>query len=523
MRREANSGVYRINGVKLAVSESEEILVDKLQKLISGRKNKVRISELKIVRRSIDARRKPDIFKVYTLDFETDEKIPEHIVKEHGISLVKSETYEFPESGNIELKNRPVIAGFGPAGMFAALILAEKGYKPLVFERGESIEKRVLSVEKFLKNGELNIQSNIQFGEGGAGTFSDGKLTTQIKDMRIRKVLETFVECGAPADILYSAKPHIGTDVLRKVVINLRKKIESLGGSVEFESRISGIEADAGKIRAVFVNDRAIPCDMLLTAIGHSARDTVQMLSESGVGMKQKPFSIGLRVEHPQELIDIAQYGKVYEELGAADYKLSYHCKDGERGVYSFCMCPGGEVVVASSEEGMVVTNGMSNRARNSGFANSAILVDVKTSDFESDDVLAGVEFQRKYEKLAFEKGGCNYKAPICTLREFAECEKAGQNVRACLPDFAVKAILEAFTDFGKKIKGFDSPDAQLFAVESRSSSPVRIVRDENFESSIKGIYPVGEGAGYAGGIISSAVDGIRIAEAVIKKYKGVF
>lgn len=519
--------MYRISGVKVSAAENIETVKLKVEKLLSSKKNKVEISDFKIIRESVDARHKPEIFKVYTLDFQTKQKLPSKIISEHQISLSQESRYELPQSGDEKMKNRPVIVGFGPAGMFAALILAEKGYRPIVFERGESTPNRVKTVERFLKMGELNTQSNIQFGEGGAGTFSDGKLNTQIKDLRIRKVLETFVECGAAPDILYSAKPHIGTDVLRKVVINLRKRIEELGGEVIFESRFLGLsvknKAEISRVEKIKVNEQDIPCDALVLAIGHSARDTISMLHESGVNMIQKQFSIGVRVQHPQELINIAQYGRTYEELGAADYKISYHCKKDNRGVYSFCMCPGGEVIVASSEEGMVVTNGMSNRARNSGFANSAILVDVKTSDFGSEDVLAGIEFQRKFEKLAFEKGGAKYVAPSCTWEEFKENKNDGKDVRQCLPKFAVEAILEAFPDFGKKIKGFDGMSAKFFAVESRSSSPVRILRDENFESSIKGIYPIGEGAGYAGGITSSAVDGIKIAEAIIKKYEGVF
>ncbi len=518
--------MYRISGVKLAVSDDETLLKEKLERLIAAKKNKVEILGYKIVRKSIDARHKPDIFKVYTLDFETSTALSDKIMKESGAIFAENKVYELPKCGSEVLKNRPVIVGFGPAGMFAALILAEGGYKPIVFERGEATETRVKTVERFLKFGELDEQSNIQFGEGGAGTFSDGKLNTQIKDSRIRKVLETFVECGAPEDILYSAKPHIGTDVLRKVVVNLRKRIESLGGSVVFESRLSQIYIEKNPethISKITAGGKEVECTALILATGHSARDTFAMLLKNGVEMVQKQFSIGVRVEHPQELIDVAQYGKTYTELGAADYKLSYHCKDSKRGVYSFCMCPGGEVIVASSEPDMVVTNGMSNRSRNSGFANSAILVDVRTSDFGSDDILAGVEFQRKYEKLAFDLGGKSYKAPVCRLDEFVKNENAGKIVRECLPDFAASAIVEAFPDFGRKIKGFDLPNTKMYAVESRSSSPVRIVRDENFESSVKGLYPAGEGAGYSGGITSSAVDGIKIAEAIIRRYEGEY
>lgn len=525
--------MYRIGQIKLKVSDNENFQVkkdeeqikEKLEKMLSVGKSKVTIDKISIVRKSVDARQKPEIFKVYTVDFDTKSELSKKVIEKCSITKSENIKYTLPESGYEALINRPVVVGFGPAGMFAALILAEKGYKPLVFERGEDTAARVKSVERFIQTGELNPQSNVQFGEGGAGTFSDGKLNTQIKDKRIRKVLETFVECGAPEDILYSAKPHIGTDVLRRVVVNLRKKIERLGGTVNFNSTFMDFDLEekdgVSSLKSIVINGEKLDCNVMLMALGHSARDTMFMLKKRGVNMQQKAFSIGVRVEHAQKLIDDAQHGKTYEELGAADYKLSYHCKESKRGVYSFCMCPGGEVIVASSEKGAIVTNGMSKRARKSGFANSGILVDVRPSDFESEDVLAGVAFQRKYEKKAFEQAGYSYEAPSCTLKEFKENTEKGRAVRACLPEFAVDAILEAFPEFGKKIKGFDGDDTKLIAVETRSSSPIRIIRNENFESSIKGIYPVGEGAGYAGGITSSATDGIRVAEAIISKYGG--
>lgn len=520
--------MYRINQFKIKAFEGDAKLKTKLENILSSSKHKVQVTYINIVRKSIDAREKPNIYKVYTIDFLTKEKLRENVIKKHKISDAHKLEYNLPQKGSAKLTKRPVVIGFGPSGMFVALILAEAGYKPIVFERGEEILHRTKTVEEFWQNGNLNTESNVQFGEGGAGTFSDGKLNTQIKDARIRKVLETFVKFGAPEDILYNAKPHIGTDVLRRVVMNMRKAIQALGGEVNFDSKLIDIgicgesESDRARIKSININGEEKPCELVILALGHSSRDTSKMLHEKGMQIQQKPFSIGLRVEHEQELIDKAQYGKTYDELGAADYKLSYHSQNG-RGVYSFCMCPGGEIIVASSEENMVVTNGMSKRARTSGYANSGILVDVRTEDFGSDDVMAGFEFQRKYEKKAYKLGGENYKPPNCRLHEFISAKGNGKAVRECLPEFAVEAIVEAFPHFGRKISGFDNMDTRLVAVETRSSSPIRIFRDEKFESSIAGIYPIGEGAGYAGGITSSAVDGIKAAECIIKEYDNIY
>lgn len=577
--------MYRISQIKLKLDEEKSVLPQKILKKL-GRSDLI-IKEWRIAKESIDARDKSNICRVYSLDFVAAyKKNPNKNVKLAANDKLKLEitpdtTYRLPEIPSEflcadEKRNRPVVVGFGPAGMFAALILAQVGLCPIVVERGQCVEERSLSVQKFWESGVLNMQSNVQFGEGGAGTFSDGKLTTGIKDSRIYKVLTEFVKAGAPEDILYKQKPHIGTDILRVVVKSIRKEIIRLGGEVRFNllvkdiiledcepadgsaadeqlgKRLCGLRLanidETGKLTA----EETLICDTAIFAIGHSARDTFRMLNARGIAMKQKPFSIGVRIEHPQVLIDRAQYGAAAAELGLppADYKLNHRCENG-RGVYTFCMCPGGEVITASSQDGGVVTNGMSYRDRASGTANSALLCDVRTSDFGSDDVLAGVEFQEKYERLAFENGGGGYKLPRSTWGELRAGRAAA--VENSLPAFAVSAMREAMPYLGRKLRGFDRDDAVLSAVESRSSSPVRFERNEDYEGSIltamssgrgtlgcfaaagtltkelseaaaagtlqvlHGFYPCGEGAGYAGGITSAAVDGIRIAEAVIK------
>lgn len=507
--------MYRINQIKLCVDENTENIPQKIEKKLG---KGIKVKKYQIVRESVDARH-GNVQLVYTVDFEADRDISK-LAGKLNLKVPEDNSYRYVQTGQKNMKNRPVIAGFGPCGMFAALILSEMGYRPLVLERGRCIEKRVEDVENFWKNGILDEESNVQFGEGGAGTFSDGKLTTQIKDVRIRKVLEEMVLAGADKDILYKQKPHIGTDVLRKVVVNIREKIMEKGGEIRFSAKVTDLKIDDNRLCAVRVNnDEWIETEILILALGHSARDTFRMIHEKKLDIQQKPFSIGVRIEHSQEMIDRAQYGRTIEKLGAADYKLSYRCRNG-RGVYTFCMCPGGEVVVASSQKNGVVTNGMSYHARNSGMANSALLVDVRTSDFGSENPLAGVEFQEKYERKAFNEGGGRYKAPKTTWGEFYADTPSGRKVRSCLPEFAVDAMLEAMPELGRKLKGFDSPEAVMTAVEARSSSPIRILRNESCESNIAGIYPAGEGAGYAGGITSAAVDGIRIAEIIAKKYK---
>ena len=503
--------MYRIHEIKLGIEEEKSAIPDKIKKKL---KTQAEIITYKIVKESLDARDKGDITYVYTVDFSTNIEIP-------GLSKVEEIPYQYPAKATKQMERRPVVVGFGPCGMFAALILSELGYAPIVLERGKRVEDRANDVELLWNEGILNEESNVQFGEGGAGTFSDGKLTTGIKDIRVRKVLEELVLAGADEDILYKQKPHIGTDELRKIVKNIRQRILENGGEMQFSTRLDDVVIKGNKLIGIKVCDengcREIDTEHLVLAIGHSARDTIRSLHKAGLAMEQKPFSIGVRIEHPQQRIDQSQYGKnANKNLPPAEYKLSHRCKDG-RGVYTFCMCPGGEVIIASSQEGGVVTNGMSNRTRSGKYANSAVLVDVKTSDFESEHPLAGIAFQEKYETIAYQKAGEQYKAPQATWSEFERGAASALPVIESLPDFAVNGIKEAMPYFARRLKNFDDPGARLYAVESRSSSPVRINRDEHFQSNIMGIYPGGEGAGYAGGIMSAAVDGIKIAEEIIK------
>ena len=455
------------------------------------------ITSVRIVKESIDAREKPIIYRVFSLDIasDLDDEFLIDAAKRNHLKIGKchDEIYQ-PKILGAHFLKRPVVVGFGPCGMFAALVLAMAGANPIVLERGTSMPQRIKDVESFWNGGVLNTSSNVQFGEGGAGTFSDGKLTTGTKNPAQSFVLKTFVDAGANPEIMYKQHPHIGTDVIRKAVVNIREKIESLGGEVRFNTKWT---------------PGCIDTDCLILAIGHSARDTFEDLLKEGHLIEQKPFSIGVRVEHTQESIDLAQYGARHEDLGIgpAEYKLN--CKVGDRGVYTFCMCPGGEVVDSSSEMDGCVTNGMSYSARDGKFANSAVLCDVRTSDFESEDPLAGARFQEKYEKLAYKNG--DGKLP------------KGEAAFKSLPSFAENAIKAGLVQFGKKINGFEKP-INVYGIESRSSSPVRIKRDANGEAlasnglAISGVYPGGEGAGYAGGIMSSACDGIRLAELAIQK-----
>lgn len=534
--------MYRIHQIKLNLNENKDKIPGKILKKIGGRD--LSITKWNIVKESLDARDKSNIMWTYSVDFELNKALS-------GSALAKMKKAGAEDAPNLVYqvsmvkeasapKNRPIVIGFGPGGIFAGLVLAQAGLKPIILERGQNVDVRTKQVEKFWTEGVLDTESNVQFGEGGAGAFSDGKLTTGIKDVRIKKVLEEFVRFGAPEEILYKQKPHIGTDILRVVVKNIREEIIRLGGEVRFGSKMTSFETIDGCIKKVHVVNTTkestgkdedfvgnttytLETDNLVLAIGHSARDTFRMLAKQEVSMEQKPFSIGVRIEHPQEIIDIAQYGKPGSELGLppAEYKINYRCKEGiaeGRGVYSFCMCPGGQVILASSEEEGVVVNGMSLHARDSGTANSALLCDVRTEDFGSDDILAGVYFQEKYERAAYINSGKLYKAPTATWGELRD-GKAPQ-VEGSLPEFAVAAMREAMPNLAKKLKGFDRDDAKVSAVETRSSSPVRILRGQDGESvSIRGLYPCGEGAGYAGGITSAAVDGIKQAERIIAKY----
>lgn len=528
--------MIRVQDIKLNLNEDLSLLPEKIAK-----KLKIKSSDIlsyTLFKEAIDARKKSDIKLVYTVDVETT-KDQQLLAKMPNLKW-ESMAYIPPQKGDEWLKHRPIVVGSGPCGLFAALVLAQQGFRPIVLERGKDVDARVEDVERFWENGTFLSESNVQFGEGGAGTFSDGKLTTQIKNKRCHKVLEEMVKAGAPDQILYKNKPHVGTDILRDVVKNIRKTIIELGGDYRFESQVTDIEYEQGEIKAVIINHKErIETQVCILAIGHSARDTFKMLNERQVHMEQKPFSMGMRIEHLQEWMNAAQFGEANKDnakLGAAEYKLVHHCENG-RTVYSFCMCPGGYVIASASEEGRVVTNGMSEHNRDGQNANSAILVNVGPKDYGSDDPLAGMYLQRDLEALAFRLGGEDYKAPAQLVGDFMNNVASTEvgivkptytpgvkltNMRAALPDFMTEAIDEAMKVFGQKIKGFDHPEALFTGFETRSSSPVRLPRNEAYESNIKGIYPAGEGAGYAGGITSAAVDGIQVAEAIIGKYAGV-
>lgn len=500
------------------------------------------ILSFNVVRLSVDARKKPNVVKVCTVNFEAaDEK---NLLKRHRfLKQVEPEPERSVATPNgIALAHRPVVVGSGPSGIFAAYVLAEQGYRPLIIERGEPIEQRVKSVTTFWETGHLDPESNVQFGEGGAGTFSDGKLTTRIKDRRIGKVLETFVRHGARPEILYLNKPHIGTDILRRVMIDMRLRIREMGGEFRFNTRLTGLRIDAGCLSGIEINGREIiPADVAVLGIGNAARDTFGILHDLGVRMEAKPFAVGFRIEHPQAMIDAVQYGRaeIARHLGAADYHLTHRAENG-RSVYTFCMCPGGQVIAGASEPGHLVVNGMSEFARNRPNANSAVIVGVSPEDFPSSHPLAGMEFQRAIEAKAFEMGGGDYFAPVQSVggflsgqidqmpyREVQPSHRPGVrpgDLGALYPEPITEALREAVVAFGRKLEGFDISQAILTGVETRSSSPVRIVRDEETRESVtvRGLYPVGEGAGYAGGITSSAVDGVRTAEVVIDNYLNI-
>ena len=492
-----------------------------------------------IIRKAIDARHKNSIKAIYTIDADVNDqdKILTKHSGNHRICKAPETNYICPEL-SYQPDNPPVVVGSGPCGLFAALLLAQAGLNPILIERGQPVEQRIRDVKDFWNNGTLNPESNVQFGEGGAGTFSDGKLTTQVKDKsnRSRKVLDEFVEAGAPQEVLFQAKPHIGTDNLIRIVKHIRNKIISLGGQVRFSSCLTGIVIENGSVTHAVINGQEqLPTSDIILALGHSARDTFQMIHDQNVEMTAKNFSIGVRIEHHQSAIDQAMYGKYagHPKLGAADYKLVHHCSNG-RSAYSFCMCPGGQVIASASEPGKLVTNGMSVYARNTENANSALLVGVGPEDFESDHPLAGIEFQRKWEEKAFQLGGGNYNAPVQLAGDFLADKPSDSlgtvkpsytpsvtpcDLRECLPPFVSDTLKEAISGLGKKLKGFADPNAVLTALESRSSSPVRISRDSDGQSpGVRGLFPAGEGAGYAGGIMSAAIDGIKAAEAVITK-----
>ena len=553
----------RVNDIRVSLLKEKtlkECAADKL-----GIKQDA-LHKVQVLHRAVDARRKNNIGLLYHVVVEADlpQSVSKKVLSRPGVSVFIPAQPEAPQLGEVAMTERPVIIGAGPAGLTAALELAKYGYRPLVLERGRKLEKRVADVERFWQNGDFDPVSNVQFGMGGAGTFSDGKLTTRVNDPVMADILQAFVKAGAPKEILTEHKPHVGTDKLRAMVQGLVAEIECLGGEVRCETQVMDFLLKKGRLAGLLLNDGTVlSTETVVLACGHSARDTYQALASRGIGMEAKAFAIGVRVEHPQVLIDKAQYGDFagHSRLGVADYALVYHTEDRKRAAYSFCMCPGGQVVAAASEEGGVVVNGMSLYQRDSGIANSALAVNVTPDDFGAEP-LAGVAFQRKYEKLAFLAGGKNYKAPAQSVQSFLQGTKPTlRDVRESLGEFAMRykegepvgkpqrpfsgtmpsyrpgvteAALETLlpvfvTDtlkqgiryFGRRIQGFDGPFGILTGVETRTSAPLRVVRGEDYQSvTHAGLYPCGEGCGYAGGIMSAALDGYHVARAIMRKYK---
>jgi uncharacterized FAD-dependent dehydrogenase len=528
----------RLTELKLPLDHSDTDLRNAVLKRLGIAADE--LVDFSIFRRSHDARKPSAIVFIYTLDVElrNEDSVLARMRGDRHVAPTPDTSYHFVARAPLAEKSpRPVIIGTGPCGLFAGLILAQMGFRPIILERGKSVRERTADTWGLWRQGQLNPESNVQFGEGGAGTFSDGKLYSQIKDSawRGRKVLTEFVKAGAPAEILYANKPHIGTFRLVTMVENMRRDIEALGGTIRFQSRVDDIDIEQGWVRGIRLADgETIAATHVVLAVGHSARDTFEMLQRRGVRIEAKPFSIGVRIEHPQSLIDRARFGRNAGNplLGAADYKLVHHCRNG-RSAYSFCMCPGGTVVAATSEAGRVVTNGMSQYSRNERNANSAIVVGVTPADYPGNavDPLAGIAFQRHWEGLAFEAGGSNYCAPAQRVGDFLAARASTEfgsvlpsytpgvhltDLARCLPDYVVAALRESLPAFGREISGFAMDDALLTGVETRTSSPIRIPRDEAFQSvNTRGLFPAGEGAGYAGGILSAAVDGIKVAEAV--------
>lgn len=543
MWQERRPLMIRLSQIRLRPGHSEKELEEKIRKILNLKKSEP--MEYRIFKQSIDARKKPEIYYSYTVDVKIKQETAvlkranQKKRKPGKIEKLEETAYQVPIHGDERLSNRPVIVGAGPAGLFCAWLLAREGYAPLLLERGAPVEERIQDVQAFWDTGKLNPESNVQFGEGGAGTFSDGKLNTLVKDVcgRNRLVLETFVRFGAPEQILYEQKPHIGTDILAQVIKAMREEIRQMGGEIRFFSRLTGLRCaktlTGRRLRQITVNDREqIPAEVLVLAIGHSARDTFRMLYDTGLPMQAKAFAVGVRIEHPQQMIQEAQYGSVWAgKLPAAAYKLSENLADG-RGVYTFCMCPGGYVVNASSEEGRLAVNGMSYHDRAGINANSAVIVTVSPKDFGNEHPLSGVEFQRRLETLAYREG--QGRIPVQCFGDFCRNQKTTRfgeiipqikggyqaaNVREIFPEELTDSLQKGICAMGRKIPGFSREDAVLSGVESRTSSPVRMMRSETMESEIGGIYPCGEGAGYAGGIMSAAMDGIKVGEALIRRF----
>lgn len=541
--------MLRLTEIKLPLNHLPEAIADAAAKKLGLRSDD--LLSCNVFKRGNDARKKPDIKLVYTLDVEVKDEaaLLKKFARDPNIKPTPDMEYRLTASAPSALKERPLVIGAGPCGLLAALLLAQMGYRPIILERGKLVRERTKDTWGLWRKSQLNTESNVQYGEGGAGTFSDGKLYSQIKDPRFlgRKVLTEFVKAEAPPEILTEAHPHIGTFRLVKMVENIRRSIEELGGEYRFESRVVDFEIETAKdgsrhMRGVVLADgQRIAASHVVLAIGHSSRDTFKTLHERGVYIEAKPFSIGFRIEHPQSIIDAARFGAAAGNkiLGAADYKLVHHASNG-RDVYSFCMCPGGTVVAATSEENRVVTNGMSQYSRAERNANAGIVVGITPELDYPDGVLAGVDFQRRWESAAFVAGGSTYAAPAQLVGDFLSNRPSKSlgsvvpsykpsvvptDLSSCLPDFAIAAIREAIPAFGRQIKGYDMNDAVLTGVETRTSSPIRIKRDDETMQSLntQGLFPAGEGAGYAGGILSAGVDGIKIAEAVAQSINATF
>lgn len=534
--------MIRLTNVKLDLNHNDKELTDEI--LLNLQITAQQLINFTVFKRGYDARKKNNITLIYTLDVNTtdDELLLSRFKNNTQITPSPDIQYHFVAHAPEQLSQRPVVIGMGPCGLFIGLLLAQMGFKPIILERGKEVRKRTKDTFAFWRKKILNTESNVQFGEGGAGTFSDGKLYSQVKDPKhySRKVLNEFVTAGAPEEILYVSKPHIGTFKLVTMVEKMRNNIIDLGGEIRFEQRVEDIDIINDQVEGLtLATGEKIKTKFIALAVGHSARDTFEMLYSKNVFIKPKPFSIGFRIEHPQSVIDAARFGKNagHPILGAADYKLVHHCKNG-RSVYSFCMCPGGTVVAAASEAGRLVTNGMSQYSRHERNANSAIVVGISPADFPlingKENILAGIELQRQLEENAFKLGGSTYDAPVQLVGDFLAKRKTKEHgevvpsykpgVRYCdlstsLPSYAIDAIREAIPAFERKIKGFSSADATLTAVETRTSSPIQITRNKETLASIntKGLYPAGEGAGYAGGILSAGIDGIKVAEAMAK------